>query len=1007
MKEVLAKQAKQRAMKEALDRQILEAERVRKEEALQAQRYVLPDNTRAVAVLPTEGPSPKVVAPHSGETRGRPQGNRNAAEAEAARYTFSFNGEQASFVRENGEDPQREAQRPNEAVNTKATTPKANTPTKGRASRSPSEGVDGKPSGGSPRAPADPVKPVVRSLSKQRQQQPQSKPERGAIVAALAEPKNRGAAAAAAAMAAGKRKEKETPRYQTNSLPVDLRDYALDQQRLGNGAGKGRRSVSNQRKAVNGEPTYDVRSLPVDLVYQLGKGGGGGGGSGAALEVNGGAAGGCLRLPAPSGPGVKKKQQQRPAQKAKSPAEATSQRGSTPEIEGISPATPPRPPSSGDYQTGCLPRDFAWNEVFAAQLLAAKGKAAGERGSPLWLSPSSRSPSYENLLGAKAGQGYTKDGRRRSPRMPGRPAGGGLPPLPHPNGSAECDNTIELSAVLDAPSETGAVSGGELRPSPPSSSSLQQLQQQPNHDQRTLAVMPTPDKRQGRPPRSSSKDSRSSGGLGSPQDVKRLQRQLDSRDDVVRRMQEKERSWEDQVQRLKAELRSARKKERELAKANNLDGLPPRAETAPDAPDPARGGRRNYSNERDRGNGVVAARGGGRGRVVATQELCKKPDFTRARIFTAEEFTPVAAPDFPDEGEDDAPVPRRHEHRSPVTGAKKKPKRFQEPPPQSTGSVNSAPLAVDAAANSSLFGVSETSLKLASLTTRQTAFGLLQEDAATPAPIAFDHLVEFADAQIITLTQAENLWKFFCALKGVAVVYDRHGAIARQPASHSGDGKSGAYNSDGDADDGSGGGSSEDSFSAKAAKPSKRVDRTPNSGRRNDYHQSSSSPISAVSAVLAPALRRKISRMHAGAAAVSDGNSGGGRNEDTGRNSGAAAGSAPREAATPPLSVNTSGEGRSVARRQAHLAAQSRQSPSLPEKGGGSDMGSGRSPVSRGSSSALYNDGNAGSPVVLLSSGQGRSTSKEGRHASRGVRRDRVVSNTFDTSAELFASSDQ
>lgn len=771
----LAKQAKQKAFKDALDRQILEAERVKKEEARREKRRLSrdpdDDGGRAPAIAASPGSSPgraRMEQPIEERPPGGAGRGRRTLSASPTRYAISFAGEQANFTPVD--------------VNIAEPPPPAQV-----AARR------GDANGGATGGPSPPGH-VSRARQPKRGAQPPvaEAPSRGvsprdAKLAALAAPKNRRLASCDRPTGAPAGGRAAPPVYDSNSLPVNLDDYAAA---LGKRAAPGKpRGAGRPRPGQQAERVYDTQSLPVDLAYRLGKGSP----AGAAPAP----------LPHPPWTAVTPNDQRRvgglgaATRRGASPPYDPRRRGS-PAIEGLTLTL--ATPSPDNYATGCLPRDYSIDDDFARHALAAKGRAAAvaaEARQPA----SSRSPppttsgtSAPTDLLTPTGRGRrTKDGRLGTPGSPGRPAGGVLPPIAR-RLSAGSDSTIEMSAVLDAhlgghaptPASAGRASNGR----PPS-------------DRRAAANGRTP----------------------SRDDASRPQKGLDARDTTVRRMQEKERSWEDQVQRLKTELRAARKQQRDLAKAacggQSSGTTPPRAVTAPDPPSPSA----THGGVEPR---ELRARLGAAQRVMASHESPSKPDFSRARVFTAESFRAITAPEPQDIGASPS-------HLFLQPGPRK-----QKKPPNSTGAA--LPLQLPAARLSTL-GASEASLKLASLITRQTAFGLPEDAAETPAPIAYAHLLEFAEAQIITQDQADNLWVFFCGLKGVPVSRDAEGQIAI------------GCNADGHQGDDDRNNNEEDDGNDQGSSGSPHAART-------DYHQAPNS-VSSLTAVLAPGLRKKISEMQA------------------------------------------------------------------------------------------------------------------------------------------------
>lgn len=239
----------------------------------------------------------------------------------------------------------------------------------------------------------------------------------------------------------------------------------------------------------------------------------------------------------------------------------------------------------------------------------------------------------------------------------------------------------------------------------------------------------------------------------------------------ARNLQERERAWEDQVRQLKAGLRQTRRKDR--AHGNNLAPIARRrAETAPDPPSHPPGchqGRPRHTGE------------GGR-------QKYKAEDFSMARIFSPGTFRPITAPD---------------------------------PLEYDMGEIHARQCGESV-------GLSEASFKLASLTTQQNALGLPTEHASQPVPIQYVHLLQFAEAQIITQEQADGLWQFFSNRAS-----QRNSLLASVELN---------------------------TGCTSGATPVDEVPEITSARRaRGDYHQAQLSPIdTVVTPVLAPALRRKI-----------------------------------------------------------------------------------------------------------------------------------------------------
>ncbi|RNF06424.1 hypothetical protein TraAM80_03891 [Trypanosoma rangeli] len=187
--------------------------------------------------------------------------------------------------------------------------------------------------------------------------------------------------------------------------------------------------------------------------------------------------------------------------------------------------------------------------------------------------------------------------------------------------------------------------------------------------------------------------------------VEQLQKKLESRDFQMAIMREKEKNWEEQVKQLKMELKSAKKKQRDLNKL--VKEGPIRAETAPDQPfirTPKQG---FHGAPLRKGLGAPSAPG-----------LGGKEKFVKGCIFTKEMFCPISVPS---DNVSTSFVPQQQ---------------------------NRVPFMQD-------------SFKCASALTRKTAFGLAEENANRPVPIEYEHLLQFVKEHIITQQQADELWRLF------------------------------------------------------------------------------------------------------------------------------------------------------------------------------------------------------------------------------------------------------
>ncbi|KAG8348555.1 hypothetical protein TRVL_00644 [Trypanosoma vivax] len=211
--------------------------------------------------------------------------------------------------------------------------------------------------------------------------------------------------------------------------------------------------------------------------------------------------------------------------------------------------------------------------------------------------------------------------------------------------------------------------------------------------------------------------------------MERLQKELVTRDLQMAKMREKEKNWEEQVKQLKNELKNAKKKERDLTKL--MKGECRRAETAPDQPtvSPPVLNTPSVTSKRTLGPLGGAAQG-------------KKFDFNKSRIFSHSSFRPISAP-------------------SEAVG------------PSYAGEITtvSPPL--------------QDSFKCASLLTRQTVFGLREQHARRPVPIEYEHLLQFAEEEIITQQQADALWRLFTNVESPLTLLRRHPQGMRSTAESS------------------------------------------------------------------------------------------------------------------------------------------------------------------------------------------------------------------------------
>ncbi|RNF17787.1 uncharacterized protein Tco025E_04730 [Trypanosoma conorhini] len=356
---------------------------------------------------------------------------------------------------------------------------------------------------------------------------------------------------------------------------------------------------------------------------------------------------------------------------------------------GVSPKRSPRTVgliTESSYQTNCLPRNFSLEDV---KRLLPEGQASPHPSPPQQSSPLA-SPGLARQVTGVAPPSYSRA------NAPAKHHVGCLPPLEVADGLAGRRKSGEPPPALEpvgspprellgAPALNGKSSG---RPK------LKQLStpRRPSNDAR------------GRP---------SAGGLAprngqaraTERKVEQLQKELESRDFQMARMREKEKNWEEQVKQLKIELKSARKKERDLNKL--VKEGPRRAETAPDQPIVSAPMLGSPGQPLKKGLGAPLALGPGR-----------RQKFAKSCIFNQETFRPISAPS---DAVSTSFVPQQQ----------------------------------------NIVSLMQDSFKCASALTRKTAFGLPEENANRPVPIEYHHLLQFVKEQIITQQQADALWRLF------------------------------------------------------------------------------------------------------------------------------------------------------------------------------------------------------------------------------------------------------
>lgn len=669
IKEALAKQANQKALKAALDQQVLEAERL-KAEAHRAKgknaRRTASNKTNATSEGQAEqradpGPSPAPLPlpspPNSSDTHAGPSNG-----IEPTRYTFSFKQGQGTFeVTDKSIRPLQETLQPSSA--------------EGRARA-------GSGDGGSTAVPF-PLSNNNSNNGEKRRNLPIPAPARRT-------PSSRDSARGGV----GKRKVSPSAAagaggaYQTNSLPANFRvgkdagggRATASRERVGSGDSRLSRGASRERGAArrpaasdnsDGNGGYDTQSLPVELIYKLSQGGG-------LPSASGGNANGqspLSRLKPPHPP------------RLTSPKRSPSVSRISDSMAIRSPLSPPSIPSG------------------------SPGSAVRDRSSQ--VSPRGGRPGLGNAPSA-------------------RPAGGFLPPL---SGRRDSD-VIEMSAVLDA--RTPTRSPRRRTSSTPMDRPLAPLGASPPNDNAAAA-------------------------------------------EQARKQSEREKGWAQQVKQLKSELRKARQKAAGKAGGGGKvdegsSKAPRRAETAPDPPahPPGRaprglGGVRQHQQQQQRRGENVSGDNVGPARPTRLEKM----DFSKAHIFSRETFRPITAPEDASSyfgGLLGSPPPPR----TPLPLVQPKP----SPPPASVFAEAREPAAkrketfspletelaalksnTQSSAHTATSG--DESLKLASLTTRQITLGLPDYGDGEPVPIQFLHLHQFVEAQIITAAQADGLWEFF------------------------------------------------------------------------------------------------------------------------------------------------------------------------------------------------------------------------------------------------------
>jgi hypothetical protein len=728
IKEALAKQAKQRALKAALDQQVLESERL-KAEAHRAKgrkdKKSLSKSSRTSAgplsaleehvsgqASPrshaSPGPSPPLPLPPSPAVSNTHAGPSGAIEP--TRYTFSFKEGQGTFeVTDSSVHPLQNTLQPSSAD--------------GRA-------PVGSGDGGGAAVPTSKVKERKRDGPQPARRTPSSRDsarENAGSGGRGGSSNNRARRKVSPSVAGG-------GEYQTNSLPANFKlnkdagsRATASRDRIGSGGSRPSRAASREkagggRGAASGDSSstsnnnsgggYDTQSLPVELIYKLSQGG--------AL---------------PSAAGAKERS---PLSQLKlpHPPQVTSPQRS-PSASHISDSVGVRSPKNAQSGPPGSP-----------------GSAVRERSGLLSPRADDRGGGrlHVSQRGGRAGHLTTPLDGATPGRPSARPAGGILPPL---NGRRDSD-VIEMSAILEARTpvrennsnssggDSGGCGGGVPR-------------------RRTSS---TPKDRSPLPPGGAS-----SGDMAATEQA--------------RKQVEREKGWAQQVKQLKAELRKARQKAGNNGKTDVGPGRAPRrAETAPDPPagyPPGKAPRGVGGGLRQRRvEGGVGGNGSSSGGCLARPTRLEKMDFSKAHIFSRETFRPITAPEdattyFGGLLRSPPPAPR-----APLPLVQPKAASPAPAPVAVSNSVERAPAPSNRAMKSSLAEAEmfaqvttttqdsehtitsgEESLKLASLTTRQMLLGLPDYGDGEPVPIQFLHLRQFVEAQIITANQAEDLWEFF------------------------------------------------------------------------------------------------------------------------------------------------------------------------------------------------------------------------------------------------------
>ncbi|KAI5689847.1 hypothetical protein MNV84_06022 [Leishmania braziliensis] len=688
IKEALEKQAKQKALKAALDRQVREAERL-KSDAHRAkgrqgkQRGDLKVNFPLTSASANEKSnaqtaSPAVTASVAGPSPPTVSTTVTPGTVESTRYTFSCHEGQGTFKVEGSS-----------ARRLQSTLPPSS------ESRERIGGATPPNTGGE----------AGKALARARRQPGTSEVDSGSD-----RHNSRGGRPVPAANGG---------EYQTNSLPINFTAKGTTGKMAVSPESRGGSNARGHRKNT-GNDGYDTQSLPVELVYKVGQ--------------------------ASNNTAVAKPPLRRittPLRSSSSGHVSAPGRHQSP-LGPLTGAVPGNPKAAARENFTSPPNDRTRSPDWAGAgggrpLLSSRicGK-----GAPRVLGSGGGTPE-EKVMGA----------RYVSPRPLARLAGGILPPLNTHNDS----DVIEMSAVLDAATPTreysvmGAATGAPSGPMDGSSA-------QPSSHRRTSS---TPAERLARPSQPPS-----------PPDAVATEQAY--------KQAEREKAWAQQVKQIKAELRKTRAKGPGKGGLKSgvrgaISGTPRRAETAPDPQPhpPMRGGLGGAAGGGASGaHGLYGVGAGTKGNFDGGRpHQVEKMDFAKVHIFTRENFRPITAPEdavsyfgmlSPPSLPALAQVPKaklREQAWSTIESLTE-----AEGKEETMGTeVGSSPSMNAIHTYTSTVTSGEESLKLASLTTRQVTLGLPDYGNSDPVPIQFNHILQFVEAQMITMSQAESLWDFFAS----------------------------------------------------------------------------------------------------------------------------------------------------------------------------------------------------------------------------------------------------